>query len=100
MSRRIVVDPITRESYSRDPRYIASKAEAYLKSTGIGDSALFGPEPEFFVFDDVKWHADMSGAGYTVNSEEAAWASSHSFEGGNIGHRDLRQLPSRPVSQR
>jgi glutamine synthetase len=82
-----IVEPSTGQGYERDPRSIAERAEAYLKSTGIGDSCLFGPEPEFFVFDDVKWHADMSGAGYSINSEEAAWASSHSFEGGNTGHR-------------
>jgi glutamine synthetase len=82
-----ILEPSTGQGYDRDPRSIAERAEEYLKSTGIGDSCLFGPEPEFFVFDDVKWHADMSGAGYSVNSEEAAWASSHSFEGGNVGHR-------------
>ena len=82
-----IVEPSTGQGYSRDPRSIAERAEEYLKSTGIGDSCLFGPEPEFFVFDDVKWHADISGASYSINSEEAAWASSHSFEGGNTGHR-------------
>ena len=82
-----IVEPSTMQGYERDPRSVAKRAEEYLKSTGIGDTAFFGPEPEFFVFDDVKWHADMSGAGYSVNSEEAAWASSHSFEDGNIGHR-------------
>jgi glutamine synthetase len=82
-----IVEPTTGQGYERDPRSIAGRAEAYLKSTGIGDGCLFGPEPEFFVFDDVKWHADMSGAGYTISSEEGAWASSHHIEGGNIGHR-------------
>lgn len=82
-----IIEPSTGQGYDRDPRSIAERAEEYLKTTGIGDSCLFGPEPEFFVFDDVKWHADMSGAGYSINSEEAAWASSHNFEGGNIGHR-------------
>ena len=82
-----VVEPATMQGYSRDPRSVAQRAEAYLKSTGIGDTAYFGPEPEFFVFDDIKWHADISGAGYSINSEEAAWASSHSFDGGNLGHR-------------
>jgi glutamine synthetase len=56
-----IVDPITGEGYNRDPRSIGERAIQYLKSTGIGDSVLFGPEPEFFVFDDVKWKADMSG---------------------------------------
>ena len=82
-----IVEPTTMQGYERDPRSVAKRAEEYLKSTGLGDTAFFGPEPEFFVFDDVKWHADMSGAGYSIASEEAAWASSHSFEDGNIGHR-------------
>jgi len=82
-----VVEPSTMQPYDRDPRSIAGLAEAYLNSTGIGDKAHFGPEPEFFVFDDVKWHADISGAGYTISSEEAAWSSSESFENGNMGHR-------------
>jgi glutamine synthetase len=82
-----IVDPISMQGYNRDPRSIASRAEEYLKSTGIGDTALFGPEPEFFVFDDVKWHSDISGAGYTINSEEASWSSSRDFHDGNMGHR-------------
>ncbi|MFT6050526.1 MAG: glutamine synthetase [Halioglobus sp.] len=82
-----IVEPTTMQGYERDPRSVAKRAEDYLKSTGIGDTAFFGPEPEFFVFDDVKWHSDMSGAGYSINSEEAAWASNQSFEDGNTGHR-------------
>jgi glutamine synthetase len=82
-----IVEPMTMQGYERDPRSVAKRAEDYLKSTGLGDTAFFGPEPEFFVFDDVKWHADMSGAGYSINSEEAAWASNQTFEDGNIGHR-------------
>lgn len=82
-----IVEPTTMQGYTRDPRSIAQRAEAYMKSTGIADSCLFGPEPEFFVFDDVKWHADMSGAGYEISSEEAAWSSNHSYDDGNIGHR-------------
>jgi glutamine synthetase len=82
-----IVEPTTMQGYSRDPRSIAERAEAYMKSTGIADSCMFGPEPEFFVFDDVKWHADISGAGYEINSEEAAWSSNKSFDDGNIGHR-------------
>ena len=82
-----IVEPSTMQGYERDPRSVAHRAEEYLKSTGIGDTAFFGPEPEFFVFDDIKWHSDMSGAGYTIHSEEAAWVSSHKFEEGNIGHR-------------
>ncbi|PCI44181.1 MAG: glutamine synthetase, partial [Moraxellaceae bacterium] len=82
-----VVEPTTMQGYERDPRSVAKRAENYLKSTGIGDTIYFGPEPEFFVFDDVKWSADISGASYSISSEEAAWASSLSFEGGNTGHR-------------
>jgi len=82
-----IVEPTTMQGYERDPRSVAKRAEEYLKSTGIGDSAFFGPEPEFFVFDDIKWHADMSGAGYSINSEEAAWSSNHHYDDGNIGHR-------------
>ena len=82
-----IVEPTTGEGYNRDPRSIAERAEAYLVSTGIGDGCLFGPEPEFFVFDDVKWNVDISGASYAINSEEAAWSSNKSFEGGNLGHR-------------
>ena len=82
-----IVEPATMQPYDRDPRSIAKKAEAYLTSTGLGDTAFFGPEPEFFVFEDVKWHADMSGASYEINAEEAAWSSNLDFDDGNTGHR-------------
>ena len=82
-----IVEPNTMQGYNRDPRSIAMRAEEYLKATGIGDTVFMGPEPEFFVFDDVKWHDDISGSGFTINSEEAAWSSSSNFEGGNMGHR-------------
>ena len=82
-----IVEPTTMQGYGRDPRSVARRSEEYLKFTGIGDTAFFGNEPEFFVFDDVKWHADMSGAGYSIDSDEAAWASGRTFEDGNIGHR-------------
>ena len=82
-----IVEPNTLQGYERDPRALAKRAEAYLTSTGIGDTAYFGPEPEFFIFDDVKYKADMSGAMYNIESEEAAWMSAAHFEGGNIGHR-------------
>ena len=85
--RCTIVEPSTMQGYNRDPRSIAARAEEYLKSTGIADGALFGPEPEFFVFDDVKWHADISGAGYAISSDEAAWSSNKVFEDGNFGHR-------------
>ncbi|WP_372764116.1 glutamate--ammonia ligase [Litorivivens sp.] len=82
-----IVEPSTMQGYNRDPRSIATRAEEYMRSTGIADGALFGPEPEFFVFDDVKWHADISGAGYAISSDEAAWSSNKVFEDGNFGHR-------------
>ena len=81
-----IVEPSTLQSYDRDPRSIGKRAEAYLKSSGIGDTAYFGPEPEFFVFDDVKYKATMSGAMYEIESEEAAWMTASSMEGGNMGH--------------
>jgi len=85
--RCTVLEPDTMQGYNRDPRSVGARAEEYMRSTGIADSVLFGPEPEFFVFDDVKWHADISGASYSIHSEEAAWASKHHFEEGNVGHR-------------
>src|SRR3990172_2220836 len=68
-----VEDPITRESYSRDPRNIAQKAHAYLKSTGLGDEAYFGPEAEFFVFDDIRYSVGANHAYYHLDSNEGAW---------------------------
>ena len=82
-----VIEPDTMQGYDRDPRSIAKRAEAHLNSTGIGDSAYFGPEAEFFVFDSVRWANDISGASYQIESTEAAWSSSRDYEEGNIGHR-------------
>jgi len=82
-----IVEPSTGQGYDRDPRSVARRAEEYLKSTGIADTAIFGPEPEFFVFDEVHFHADMSGCGYSITSEEAAWSSNRKLENGNSGHR-------------
>jgi glutamine synthetase type I len=82
-----VVEPTDGKGYDRDPRSIAKRAEAYLKSSGIGDTAYFGPEPEFFIFDSVNWQVDMSGSFCKVNSEEAAWSSAEKFDSGNTGHR-------------
>lgn len=82
-----ILEPTTMEGYERDPRSVAKRAEAYLQSTGIADTAYFGPEPEFFVLDDVRWGADMSGAFYKVDSEEAEWNSERVYNDGNIGHR-------------
>src|SRR2546425_8046469 len=81
------IEPTDMKGYDRDPRSIAKRGEAYLKSTGLGDVAYFGPEPEFFIFDAVEWAADMSGAHYQTFSQEAAWATGESFAGGNKGHR-------------
>jgi len=82
-----IVEPLTGEGYERDPRSIAHRAEAYLKSTGIADTAFFGPENEFFIFDDVKWCNEMGHVSYEINSEEAAWSTNKSYEDGNMGHR-------------
>ncbi|MEW5902910.1 MAG: type I glutamate--ammonia ligase [Pseudomonadota bacterium] len=84
-----VIEPTDGKGYDRDPRSIAKRAEAYLKSTGIGDTAFFGPEPEFFIFDSVEWKVDMSGCFLKINSEEAAWATGEKFDGGNTGHRPM-----------
>lgn len=82
-----VVEPGDGKAYNRDPRSLAKRAEAYLKSTGIGDTAYFGPEPEFFLFDDVRWGDDMSGSFVKIDEYEAPWNTSKKFEGGNKGHR-------------
>jgi hypothetical protein len=82
-----VVEPSDGKGYDRDPRSIAKRGEAYLKSSGIGDTAYFGPEPEFFIFDSVTWNVDMSGSFVKIRSEEAPWSSGEDFEGGNMGHR-------------
>jgi glutamine synthetase type I len=82
-----VLEPGDGKPYERDPRSLARRAEAYLKSSGIGDAAYFGPEPEFFIFDQVQWNVDMSGCFVKVSSEEAPWSTGKDFEGGNMGHR-------------
>src|SRR5437870_8481702 len=82
-----VIEPTDGKGYDRDPRSLAKRADAYLKSTGLGDTAFFGPEPEFFIFDAVEWKVDMSGARYQIFSQEAAWSTGEAFDGGNKGHR-------------
>ncbi|GGO71590.1 glutamate--ammonia ligase [Bowmanella pacifica] len=82
-----IYEPATMQGYDRDPRSIARRAEEYLKSTGIGDTVLMGPEPEFFMFDDIRFHTDMAGSFYEIDSMEAKWNSGVEFEGGNKGHR-------------
>jgi glutamine synthetase len=82
-----IIEPSTMQPYTRDPRSIARLAEAYLHSSGIGDVAYFGPENEFFVFDDVRWKVGMGASSFAISSEEAAWESSTEYDGGNMGHR-------------
>ncbi len=82
-----VIEPNTMQGYERDPRSLARRAEAYLKSTGVADTAYFGPENEFFIFDDVRWGADISGCFCKIDSSEAGWNSERAYEGGNFGHR-------------
>jgi len=91
-----VLEPADLKSYDRDPRSIAKRAEAYLKASGLGDTAYFGPEPEFFIFDDVRWGADMSGSFVKVDEYEASWNTGKQIEGGNKGHRPtVRAVTSR-----
>ena len=82
-----VVEPTTGKGYERDPRSLAKRALAYLKSTGIADTAYFGPENEFFIFDSVRYQTDMSGTSYAIESSEAAWSSNLGYDGKNSGHR-------------
>ncbi len=82
-----VVEPDTGEPYSRDPRGTALKAEAYLKSTGIGDVAYFGPEAEFFIFDDVRYSVSINKVSFQVDAIDASWNTDTVYEGGNTGHR-------------
>ncbi len=82
-----VLEPTTMQGYERDPRSLAKRAETYLQSTGIADTAYFGPEPEFFVFDDVRWSDNVNSAFYEVDSDEGCWNNDTITEGQNIGHR-------------
>jgi len=82
-----VIEPATMQGYERDPRSLAKRAENYLKSTGIADTAYFGPENEFFIFDDVRWGSDISGSFCKVDSQEAGWNSEKVYDDGNLGHR-------------
>ncbi len=82
-----ILEPATMQGYDRDPRSIAKRAEGFLKSSGIADTVLFGPEPEFFIFDDVRFGNTMGGSFFKVDAEEAAWNSATEYEGGNKGHR-------------
>ncbi|KAB0461057.1 MULTISPECIES: glutamate--ammonia ligase [Vibrio] len=82
-----ILEPATMQGYDRDPRSIAKRSEEYLRSTGIADTVLVGPEPEFFLFDDVKFSNDMSGSFFKIDDVEAAWNTGSDIEGGNKGHR-------------
>ena len=82
-----ILEPATMQGYDRDPRSIAKRAEDYMRATGLADSVLVGPEPEFFLFDDVKFATDMSGSFFKIDDVEAAWNTGSDFEGGNKGHR-------------
>lgn len=82
-----VLEPSTMQGYERDPRSLAKRAEAYLASTGIADTAFFGPEPEFFIFDDVRWSDSVNGAFFKIDSDEGSWNSDAITEDKNTGHR-------------
>ncbi|OZB50371.1 MAG: type I glutamate--ammonia ligase, partial [Cellulomonas sp. 14-74-6] len=97
-----IVDPYTDEPYSRDPRQIAAKAEAYLRSTGIADTAFFAPEAEFYIFDSVRFQTRQDAGFYFIDSIEAAWNSGREEEGGNLGHKTPYKggyFPVAPVDQ-
>ena len=91
-----IVDPITREAYSRDPRNIARKAEAYLKSTGIGDTAFIGPEAEFFIFDDIRYDSQRNSCFYAVDSVEGIWNTGRCEEP-NLGYKPRHKEGYFPV---
>ncbi|MEG3618109.1 type I glutamate--ammonia ligase [Magnetovibrio sp. PR-2] len=82
-----IQEPSTGQGYNRDPRSVAERAEAYLKSTGIGDTAYFGPEPEFFVFDDVRFEVEMNRCFYEFDSDEGPYVTGKIMEESNMGHR-------------
>jgi len=92
-----IVDPITREPYGRDPRYIAKKAESYAKSTGIADTAFYGPEPEFFIFDEVRYEQNQHTGMYAIDSVEGAWNTAR-FEEPNLGYKPSFKGGYFPVS--
>ena len=93
-----VLEPSDMKGYDRDPRSIAKRAEAYLKSSGLGDTAYFGPEPEFFVFDGVSWDDSASGCFVKIHSEEGGWSRGLDMNGANQGHRPGHKGGYVPVS--
>ncbi len=92
-----IVDPMTKEPYSRDPRYIARKAETYLKKTGVADTCFIGPEPEFFIFDTVRFEQNQHRGMYEIDSVEGAWNSAR-FEEPNLGYKPSFKGGYFPVS--
>jgi glutamine synthetase len=95
-----VVDPITREAYGRCPRSLARRAVAYLKSTGVADTAYFGPEAEFFVFDGIRYEENQHSAFYTIDSKEGQWTTGRDEPGGNLGYKPRHKggyFPASPV---
>ncbi|RPI13186.1 MAG: glutamine synthetase, partial [Lysobacterales bacterium] len=82
-----IVEPSTMQGYERDPRSLAKRAEAYLKSTGIADNSVWGPENEFFIFDNLRHGSSMNGCFYEVDSMQGAWNTGRTMDGGNLGHR-------------
>jgi glutamine synthetase len=95
-----IVDPITREPYGRDPRTLAKRAVAYLKSTGVADTAYFGPEAEFFIFDGVRYEENQHSSFYKIDSAEGAWNTGREEPGGNLGYKPRYKggyFPTGPV---
>ena len=82
-----IVDPISKKNYERDPRSTAKQAEEYLKKSGVGDTVYVGPEPEFFVFDDVRFSNTMNKTSFEIDSNEGPYNTDKKYEGGNLGHR-------------
>jgi glutamine synthetase len=93
-----IVDPFTDEPYSRDPRGVAAKAEAYLRSTGIADTAIFAPEAEFYIFDDIRFETKQNAGYYFIDSIEGAWNTGRVEDGGNLGHKTPYKGGYFPVS--
>jgi glutamine synthetase len=92
-----IEDPITRQPYSRDPRWIARKAETYLKSTGFGDTAYFGPEAEFFIFNDARFSSGPDHGFYSINSDEGAWNTGRDEGGRNLAYKPRHKEGYFPV---
>jgi glutamine synthetase len=93
-----IVEPRTGEPYGRDPRQVATKAEEYLASTGIADTVYFGPEAEFYIFDDVRYESKINGSSYSVDSVEGSWNTGRAEEGGNLGYKTRIKGGYFPVS--